>query len=166
MKGQSLIEILLAMGISLILLTITAVSIITALGNTQKSSSRNVATTYARQSIEIMRQMRDSNWPEFSNLSGTYCMAENCTNIGGGSCGAAASCGKNIDGIYSRKIDIEQDSNSCKIQGVFSTKGTQRKGTLATVYVSWNDPTCSGATLCKEVRLNGCFADLQDDLNF
>jgi Tfp pilus assembly protein PilV len=155
LKGQSLVETLVAMTIAMILLTVATGSIITALNSTQSSNSRNMAGKYAQQGMEIIRQMRDSNWTTFSALSGSYCMAQNCTSLGSGSCGSGSSCGTNITGGFSRQVQVAQDSSACPVQGSSSTTN----GTKVIITVSWTDSKCRSNN-CEKIKLESCFANL------
>lgn len=152
--GQSLLEIIVALGALAVLLTVAATSIIGALSNTQEAKFQNQASIYAQQGIEVLRQMRDSDWGLFNSLSGVYCMAENCSSLtANGACGRrVGSCGINTD-IYRREVTLEKNSNLCS-QGA-------NNGTRAIVSVSWNDSKCSGpGNFCRIVKVETCFSNL------
>jgi hypothetical protein len=154
-SGQSLIEIVAALGILIILISISTIAVITALNNSQHSKSQNQATIYAQTGIEILRQMRDSSWASFDNLSGSYCLSSNCAELtSNGACGVKnGSCGLNVDSVYSREVLIEKNSTKCTVGASSFTK--------ATVSVSWSDNKCvSPSDYCRKVIIETCLADI------
>ena len=82
-KGQSLVEALIALGVAVIVVSAMAVAAITSVNNADFSKYQNLATNYAQQGLEVMRQQAQSNWAFFasqvplysSGSSGeTYCL--------------------------------------------------------------------------------------------
>ncbi len=157
-RGQSLLEITVALGALSVLLTVSAMAIIGALSNAQEAKFQNQASIYAQQGIEILRQMRDSDWGSFNNLTGVYCMADICSTItANGACGKrVGTCGVsgiNVVGIYRREVFIQKSDLKCSQGGVNATR--------AIVTVSWNDSKCSGAAdFCRTVKVETCFSNL------
>lgn len=155
LKGQSLLEITVALGALSVLLTAAALAIIGAISNAQEAKYQNQASIYAQQGIEILRQMRDSNWGTFNSLSGDYCMADTCTELkASGPCGIkpVGPCGVNVD-IYRREVNIQKNDPSCSQGGINVTK--------ALVTVSWSDSKCSGASnFCRKVQVETCFSNI------
>lgn len=151
--GQSLIEIIVALAALAILLTVSSSAIITALNNSQEAKSQNQASLYAQQSIEVLRQMRDSDWAVFNSLSGVYCMAATCTQLtSSGACGKkTGACGLNVD-VFSREVTILKNDNQC------SSGSTQ--ATKAIVGVSWNDSKCVSGSFCRRVIAETCFSNI------
>ncbi len=159
-SGQSLIEILVALSITLILLSVSTVTIVTALNNAQHTKNRNLSSHYAEQGLEIVRQMRDSDWQTFSALSGSYCLAETCTRVSssGGNCGrkVTSSCGANVD-TFSREVRIERNIAACNLGG-------NSNNLRATVTVAWSDGQCaSNNDYCRQVSQTACYANLYSD---
>jgi type II secretory pathway pseudopilin PulG len=153
-KGQSLIEITVALGALSVLLTISAIAIITAFSNAQESKNQNQASTYAQQGIEILRQMRDASWTSFDNLSGAYCMDNSCAKLdSSGVCGPkSGSCGMNV-GVYSREITLQRSDPQCSVGANSATR--------ALVTVAWTDGKCSGGnTFCRNVKIETCFSNI------
>jgi type II secretory pathway pseudopilin PulG len=156
-KGQSLIEITVALGALTTLLTISAIAIITALSNSQESKNQNQASTYAQQGIEILRQMRDTSWSSFDSLSGTYCMDRTCSQLtSSGICGPkSGSCGQNVD-MYSREVTLQKNDPQCSVGGNSATR--------ALVSVAWTDSKCTGgSTFCRLVKIETCFSNIYGD---
>lgn len=72
-KGQSLFEVVFALAISALII-ITIVSLANkSLGNTNNSTDRALATRYAQQMTECLREKRDTSWDEFVTLANTSC---------------------------------------------------------------------------------------------
>jgi len=61
-KGQSLIEMLVALFILVTALTATIVLIVTSINAGRQSINKLIATSLAREGIEVVRNIRDSNW--------------------------------------------------------------------------------------------------------
>lgn len=55
-KGQSLIEVLIAFSVSIVIIAAAVLAILFALSNAQTSKNQNLATQYAQEGIEIVRQ--------------------------------------------------------------------------------------------------------------
>ena len=154
--GQTLIEALVALGAAVIIVSAITIVVISALNNAQFSKNQNLATQFAQQGMEIMRQMRDSNWTTFSDLSEeAYCLdkgsnipvLKDLTIIAG--CGHSGQSGQNVD-LFAREVDIEGgNSPDCA------------SATKVTVVVSWNDAKCTNSTnlFCHKVELVSCFSD-------
>jgi Tfp pilus assembly protein PilV len=61
-KGQSLIEMLVALFILVAALTATIVLIVTSINAGRESINKLIGTSLAREGIEVVRNIRDSNW--------------------------------------------------------------------------------------------------------
>lgn len=76
-SGQTLIESVVSLGVVCLLISGLVVAALSSLKFAQNSKHRSTATAYARQSIELARRYRDSNWNNFSQLDNgqgtTYC---------------------------------------------------------------------------------------------
>jgi Tfp pilus assembly protein PilW len=115
-KGQTLIEVLVGLAAGVIVIGAITIVTINALNNAQFSENQNLATEYAQQAMENMRNMRDTDYGNFSLLSGAYCMGKVCTNLNNTNlsvnpndsycCTAPVSgCGQNV-GIFVRTISL------------------------------------------------------------
>lgn len=146
-SGQTLIEVIAALSAAVVIVSASAVAVINALKNAQFSNNQNLATRHAQEGIEVMRDLRNSNYAAFSLLqSDTYCLR------GGAASPSAATefgCGQNV-GIFVREVDIEKNASSC---GGNLTK--------VSTYVSWSDSKCTDKTeiFCHLVALDTCLSD-------
>src|SRR5258708_22405731 len=146
-KGQTLLEVLIALGLLSIIMSSLIVVILSALNNANFGKNQNLATQYAQEGMEIMRNIRDQNYGTFSSLAGTYCIPENCHDS---QCFIATPCTVNIKTEFVRKVTINRNAAVCG--------GVSTKSTLA---VSWNDGKCkTRSTYCHNVTLTSCLSSL------
>lgn len=144
MKGQSLIEVLAVLGVITVIVTVLAGVIITSMGNVLFSKNQNLATQYAQEGMEIMRQKRDSDYVTFRNYTGTYCLAKG-SSVLGANCTSA-----NIDSIFLRKVEVAQ--SACAGNAVSNMANI-------TVSVSWQDSKCASTnSFCHTARLTSCLS--------
>lgn len=135
-KGQTLLEVLGALGAATIVLIAIVAVTGTSLSNAQFSKNQNQATFYAQQGIEIVRNLRDSEeWLVFSARGGgTYCIDEN------GVLSEGSVCTENIKGIFSRKASFTTTpSGGIQVDLIVSfvdSKGTHMSR-LITVFTNW-----------------------------
>ena len=151
MKGQSLIEVLLALGAAVVIITAITAVVTSALNNAQFSKNQNLANQYAQQGMEVVRAIRDKSSGTFFSLPGgpNFCLPQNSTelvNRSGPDCD-----GEGNVGIFIRAITLKNDSDCA---GAANTK------VKATVSVAWNDSKCTSAgnPFCHEVKLVSCFS--------
>lgn len=165
-KGQTLLEILLAFSVSILVLSAIIVGITTSLSNTQYTKNQNLANSYAQEGMAVVRQIRDSNWPKFSQYTTntTYCLTRNSTELSLAS-PPLLNCGQNV-GIFSREVKIEHNSSDC-LAGTPPTPtpvpSIIPRGSKVTVKVSWSDSKCpsgAGNPLCHNVELITCFSNI------
>ncbi len=145
--GQTLLEILLAFSVSILVLSAIVVGVTTSLSNTQYTKNQNLANFYAQEGMAVVRQIRDSSWPNFSSkTSVNYCLAQNSVLI------TDPPCGLNL-GIYSREVAINHNLQECSNGNI--------NGSKVTVKVSWSDSKCPiGTPLCHKVELITCFSNI------
>lgn len=130
-KGQTLIEVVAALGVSLVVISAMTVAVITALSTAQFSKNQNLATQYAQQGMEIMREKSNTEFNTFTS-SATYCLSKNSTTL---VASGGTSCTANIDSTFVRQVTVEPGSTDCNSGG--------SGGTKITVTVSWTDSKCS-----------------------
>lgn len=142
MKGQSLIEVLVALGIISTIIIAVATVVITSLNNTQLSKDQNLATKYAQEGLEITRSIRNRDFTAFSSLTGTYCLPKNAENLGTSQSGCTIP---NID-HFIRSIQIEH------------TPGCGTNVSKITAVVSWRDGKCTTNSYCHKSQLETCLS--------
>ncbi len=60
--GQSLLELIVALSILVIALTATIILVVNSINAGREGINRQIATNLAREGIELVRNIRDSNW--------------------------------------------------------------------------------------------------------
>lgn len=142
-RGQTLIEVLIAMAMGLVVVSAITIAVISALNNAQFSKNQNLATQYAQEGMEVARRAKNSNNLLVGNYN--YCLAGGSTTL---ELRLGGSCGQNINNFFVREVDTAVPlSDPCPNQ------------LKATVFVQWKDSKCTGANFCNEVRLVSCFSD-------
>ncbi|MBI5044480.1 MAG: hypothetical protein HZC02_01000 [Candidatus Levybacteria bacterium] len=160
MKGQTIVEVMVALGAGAIILAAMSVIILNSLKNSTQSSQQGKAVDFAQEGLEIARQMKNNDWGTFSTLSGSYCVASSCTAIStsGSTCGPkSSSCPVNIDNTYVREVTVTQNYSDCQPQTPVS--GVTYSKVVSTV--SWNDTSCkdSSNVYCHSARLETCLSN-------
>jgi type II secretory pathway pseudopilin PulG len=146
-KGQTLLEVILAFGIVILVLGSISSVIVTSLNNTQYSKNQSLASSYAQEGINVIRNISDAGWNDLYQKeldSDKYCITDDLSNwvITSGNCTGSNAIGPN--GIFSRQVML--DSSGCNPGGIH-----------ATVRVAWTDGKCSAAPYCHHVDLQSCF---------
>jgi type II secretory pathway pseudopilin PulG len=80
-QGQTLLEIVVAVGVIALVLTALVTAVTASLRFSQSGRFRSQAVKYAQEGIELTRKLRDTRpWTEFTTYSGagtaTWCLSE------------------------------------------------------------------------------------------
>ncbi|MBF8249681.1 MAG: hypothetical protein HW400_282 [Candidatus Levybacteria bacterium] len=158
--GQTLLEILLAFGVSIMVLSAIITGITTSLSNVQYAKNQGLANSYAQEGMAVVRKTRDSSWSDFNLRNGSYCLLQDAvilpTNNDNSNCAQTGKIGDN----FARSINLEQGSDLCKADLACVGSGCL-KGNRATVKVSWSDSKCPiGNPYCHKVELITCFSNI------
>ncbi len=143
-KGQTIIEILVAFGVAVMLVSAVTLMVIFALSNAQFSTSQNAATQYAQQGMEFMRQKRNEGeipptgvqcLPIVSNTSLSQKEPlPNCSATNG----------------FTREVNVQSGQTQCP------------QSFLVNVTVSWADGKCTShdptKLYCHSVQLVSCLS--------
>lgn len=146
-KGQSLIEVLIALASAVIVVTAISITVITSLSNVEFTKNQNLASSFAREGIEITRKIAKDNWTNFlaNYKSVNYCLDQGQTSL---RVMGVPGCGQNV-GIFVRQIVINQSSLSCE------------NSVRVSSIVSWSDQKCESADVfCHNVTIDSCLADI------
>jgi len=166
-SGQSLIEVLVSLSVATLVLFAITVAVIYSLRNTQFSKNQNLASQYASQGMEIVRQIRDNKSTLSSYTDVFYCLKQdsltlipkNITcgqNVGPGNIGPTPG---NIN-LYSREVIIEHP-NPAPTPPAPPCEKTYK----VTVKVSWWDNACGNtSTFCHKVQLASCLSDRKNNV--
>jgi Tfp pilus assembly protein PilV len=104
--GQSLVEVVVAVGIVLILVTGLIVATTFSLRFNQRSKIRTEALSYAEEGLEFVRQLRDADWNTVPS-TGIYCFGIGQAGLEGevpaGGCSVDEATG------FTRTIEMSTD---------------------------------------------------------
>ncbi len=141
-KGETLIEALGAMAIIVIVITAVASSMITSLSNSKSNENATLATKFAQQGIEQVRQIRNKDYAAFTGYEGKYCLEKDQTTLGSVQ---SACLTPNVD-HFIRSVDINQNP------------GCSKDAAKVTVTVSYKDGKCASGTYCHNQTFNTCLS--------
>jgi len=134
-QGQSIVEVLFAIGVVSICLLALIVVITAAVSNTRFSKSYNLATKYANEGVEMARKERDrNNWTDFiAAYQNDVGLDDSLT---WGDCGSA-----NVDSIYERCINFFQAGEVVTVTATVSwtDSGKDHSVVATTVLSKWNN---------------------------
>ena len=138
--GQTLIEVLVALGIISIIATALGAVVVDSMSNAQLSKNQNQALDYAREGMEIVRRLRDEDIVGFRSYNNTFCLGKGAGSLG-------ADCvSPNIDNFFLRKVTVAQSGCTANVASVVVT-------------VSWANGKCTaGNTFCRVTRLDSCLS--------
>lgn len=145
-RGQTLIEVLIAMAIGLVVVSAITIAVVSALNNAQFSKNQNLATQYAQEGMEVVKRIKNSS----ALLPGNYCL----DSLGGSSpfhLKPPDGCGQNVDAFFVREVSVEIP--------VLPTTTPCCNQLKATVLVQWTDNKCQAGSYCHETKLVSCFSD-------
>lgn len=175
-KGQTLIELIAALGIAVLVLSSMIIVVVASLNNAQFSRNQNQAVGYTQQGVELLRRMRDTDWGNFQNIAtnngagnGTYnyCLGNDqvfrlkdpaypngCVPLNQTSPIDSHNLG--TPKIFSRRVQIQTPppGNECQ-----DSAGLYPLYAKATVIVEWEDGKCSATQpFCHSSTASTCFA--------
>lgn len=118
-RGQSLVEVIVAVGIVILLVTGLLVGTTNAIRSSQFSTMKSRATRYSQEGLEITRNLRDTSWVSFSAKSGPWCLSEDGTWTQGN-----PTCPVNIANRFTRTMTFTWDAgnNRMKVDSLVSWK--------------------------------------------
>ncbi len=150
-KGQTLIEVLVALATSVVIASAIITLAVYSLNNTQFSKSQSLATQYAQEGMEIVRSIRDNNYTIYTGLFpqatvNPYCLPVGNTNLLSITPGACTNT--SVVSGFIREIDL--------------TPGTAPVGACSNsmdkieTTVKWTDGKCDIDVYCHQVDLVSC----------
>lgn len=123
--GQSLIELLMALGAGVLIMVAIVAGVVMAGKNSQFAKNQNLATRYAQEGIELARSQRDKlGWsPFYAN----YSAKPQCIDNGGNFTLMSGNCTPNVGNNFFTRSATFTDSGGTGIS------------LSLTVTVSWQD---------------------------
>lgn len=169
-KGQALIEAIIAITVVTAVITAVVAVIITSLSSTNAIKNNDLATNYAQQGIELVRDIKSAGFADFVSNYPTeqYCLddyesspelLDDDVDIDPLDPDSDPDCdletGYNV-GNYIRRIYINHLGNDSTGVNVCA------EGTFVSSKVLWNDNKCVGDANCHNVEIKTCFTDLNE----
>lgn len=102
-KGQTLLEIIVVIGVIVVLTTGLVALATVSIQNTRISLLKSQAVKYAQEGMELVRQRRDQGWPAFQALDGNWCLGD------GADWFHADVCYRNIKFFFGRTVNFAWD---------------------------------------------------------
>ncbi|OGG23681.1 hypothetical protein A3A79_00535 [Candidatus Gottesmanbacteria bacterium RIFCSPLOWO2_01_FULL_43_11b] len=135
-KGQTLAEIVVALGIVLLLVTGLIGGGTTAIRTSDQSRLRSLAVSYNQEAIELTRKLRDENWTEFHDMTGLWCLDKD-----GVWTQAITACPINIDNTFTRAVTFSWNETNLRMDIVsvvsWQDGGATHQSTLTTFFTEW-----------------------------
>lgn len=97
--GQTLVEVVVALGIVVLLVTGLIAGATSAIHGSDQSRVRSLAIIYAQEALELSRQLRDNNWSSFQAKNGLWCLDK-----GGNWSDGGGVCSVNIGTTFTRSV--------------------------------------------------------------
>lgn len=145
MKGQTLIEVLVALTLAVIVISAITVASVSTLNNTQYIRDQSQATKYAQEGSEIVRRIRNSDYVGFRSYTGLYCLADGQSTLGE----IDTECDTvNVGSKFVRYVRIAQNGCNTTNPNVFQV----------TVTVAYASGKCSTGTFCHKSELVSCLS--------
>ncbi len=166
-KGQTLIEVLVALTAAVVIIGAIVSASLSALNNSDFARDQNIATQYTQAGIELIRDMRNENIASISAEllpDDTYCLAKACSDLDSNNAQCwvkTTSCGQNVD-KFVREVVVEHDSADCNVSPTPNGQVNALSANVKiTVRTSWYDPKCQDTLnpFCHSVTLSTCFSD-------
>jgi hypothetical protein len=171
-KGQSLVEALIALGAAVIIISAITIAVVTSVHNSDYSKYQNLATNYAQQGMEIVKQQSRLDWNNTATYAGTLCLGQGATALPPHPIASGNCTDVNMGNIFVRQIEIQHISPSqtcdnfnspCCIFGdiVNCDLNPDLCSSRATITVKWTDSKCaSGVSYCHKVALDTCLQNI------
>ena len=134
LKGQSLFEVLVAIAVAALIMTGVVSLTTVALKNSTNTKNNALATKYAQEGIEYLREQRDLAWTNLSSRSpgSNLCLGGNPPSWG--------NCAQ-LNGIFDRRVTLS-DTGFESIQAVVVVTwmdGTRTNNVNSTTrFTNWN----------------------------
>ena len=151
-----MVEALIALGVAVIIMAAITSMIISALSSAITAKNQDLATQYAKQGVEVLRNIGKTNWSYLSEKEdGNYCLGEGKTTLTGADYNLypQKGCDRNI-GIFIRQVQLEK----------FSPSSSCQNSSKVVVFVFWSDGKCANSNdqFCHSVRLESCLSNVSN----
>lgn len=133
-SGQTLVEIIVVVGVVVLLVTGLVIGTTASVRIGEAGKTRSKAVKYAQEGIELARTIRDTQWLTFVAMSGTYCLDD--ANVWAEATGA---CAVNINSLFARSVDFSYVDPRMTVISTVSwqdSSGTKQTS-LKTFFTQW-----------------------------
>jgi len=157
-KGQVLIEVLVALSASVLVLGAITVAVVTSLNSAQLAKNQTLATQYAQDAIEQVKELSETDWATFNKKGGSNCL-QATGELQPEADEEGGVCPLDENNFFKREIIIyppnpNNNDNKCQSSDEVEVK------------VSWTDNKCQATSFCHNVDLKTCLGNLNEvDLN-
>lgn len=135
-RGQTLVEVIVAIGVVVLLVTGLIVGTSVTLKASQYGKTRSLAVKYAQEAVELARNIRDNGWSTFLAYGGVVPVSW-CLNKSGVWTAMSGSCPLNIDNFYTRTVTFTWNDPRMKVDVQVSwTDGVKTYTTPLSTYVT------------------------------
>jgi Tfp pilus assembly protein PilV len=146
-RGQSLFEVVLAIGISAIIIIALVALTSSAIRNATFSKNKTLSTHLSQEATEWLRSQRDADWQTFINNIASPCTIPPHTQCllnppSWGNCaGSGGSCTDKIDNVFERKVSFScKEISEANPEGSWKLCNDPSVNAVETlVVVSWED---------------------------
>lgn len=131
--GQSIVEVLVVVGIVVLLVTGLIVATTSTVRLGQQSKARSQAVALAREAIEFVRELRNISWQNISS-NGTYCLSETkVLSV------LSGECPMDIQNQYSRMVTFTVTGETSDVEVTVSwwESSVKQSVKLETVFTDW-----------------------------
>jgi Tfp pilus assembly protein PilV len=138
-KGQSLIEVVVAIGVVILIVTGLIVAVLSSLRSAQSSKSRSVATKLTQDGIESIRNLRDSGWATFisKNSVNPWCMGSDGVLVDHPPCAQAIVSGGISYGRTAQITSTAIDQATVTVTVTWIEGQTAKNSTATTILSKW-----------------------------
>lgn len=153
--GQTLVEVLLALGIAVIIITAIISVVIIALSNASFSKNQNLANAFAQEGLEVVRAIRDRSWTDFDDLRRSNCLEQNSRTLverQGANCAGEGDI--SVGGTqFIREVIVNRRDRQCRPPPPRPRIENHR----VTVAVRWSDGRCRACTIGRNCPTGNTF---------
>lgn len=136
-RGQSIIEVIVALGITLLMVMGLVVGTTASIRTSETGRQRSLAIKYTQEALEMTRQLRDANWSAFQAKSGLWCLDK------AGAWTQVEPCPVNIDSTFRREVNFTWNGTNARMEVTASTYwndgNTTHKSEIETYFTQWQD---------------------------
>lgn len=167
-SGQSLLEVLIGLGISVIMISAATASLFLVLRSSSANQQMQIANSLANALLDNLTAYSESNWPGVYNLNkgegNSYYLATSTGQFAVQSGQEPVTISGIIFNRYFYAENVSRDPSSHNIQEVYSSSDEDPSTQKVTIKIGWNLPTSPGSLeiISYITRKNLAFAEQTD----